>query len=437
MIRTLSALGLFLAAVAPAAVAQDEPVLVDKVVAVVGNRPILRSQVDEEIFARQSQGVKPPASADSLRALRLEIVQNLVDEELIVQQALRDTAVKVTDQEVSDAVDQQIRRVRQNFSTELEYREELKKAGFQTPEEYRRWLSDQQRRKLLHTALLTALRDRGKLKPVPPTEQEMREFFDSQRAQLGRRPATISFRQIVIAPRPDSLAKARARERADSIAVSLRSGGDFATAARRFSEDPGSKEQGGDLGWLRRGPPLAPEFERAAFALKPGQISEPVETPFGYHVIQVQRLQPAEAQIRHILIMPEVTAANVDSARARAEAVVSALRGGASFDSLQRVHHDQAEEKEAGSVAITQLPEVYQQALATVDSGSVSPVFVLQGGGGRSKFVVAWVTAKSAEGEVSYADAHEMIRNLLSRRLSERRYVQQLREAAYVEIREL
>jgi hypothetical protein len=72
-----------------------------------------------------------------------------------------------------------------------------------------------------------------------------------------------------------------------------------------------------------------------------------------------------------------------------------------------------------------------------VDSGSVSPVFVLQGGEGRSKFVVAWVTAKSAEGEVSYEDAHEMIRNLLSRRLSERRYVQQLREAAYVETREL
>jgi peptidyl-prolyl cis-trans isomerase SurA len=437
VIRTLSALGLVLAAVAPAAVGQDEPVLVDKVVAVVGNRPILRSQVDEEIFGRQSQGLKPPASADSLRALRQEIVQTLVDQELIVQQALRDTAVKVMDQEVSDAVDQQIRRVRQNFSTELDYREELKKAGFQTPEEYRRWLSDQQRRKLLQTALMTALRDRGKLKPVPPTEKEMRDFFENQRAQLGRRPATISFRQIVIAPRPDSSARARARARADSIAVSLRAGGDFAAAARRFSEDPGSKEQGGDLGWLRRGPPLAPEFEKAAFALKPGTISEPVETPFGYHVIQVQRLQPAEAQVRHILIMPEVTAANVDSARARAEAVVAALRGGATFDSLQRVNHDQAEEKEAANVAISQLPEVYQQALATVDSGSVSPVFVLQGGGGRSKFVVAWVTAKSAEGDVSYEDAHEMIRNLLSRRLAEKRYVQQLREAAYVEIREL
>ena len=89
----------------------------------------------------------------------------------------------------------------------------------------------------------------------------------------------------------DCAEKQRAYALADSIAQALRHGADFAVAARRFSQDPGSREQGGDLGWFRRGP-LVPEFERVAFALKPGVISDPVETPFGYHIIQVKRTQP-------------------------------------------------------------------------------------------------------------------------------------------------
>ena len=112
----------------------------------------------------------------------------------------------------------------------------LKKAGFETPEDYRRWLTEQQRRTALHDALMQSLRDQEKLKPVSPTEQQMRDFYDARRAALGKRPATISFRQVVVAPRPDSAAKAQALALADSIVVALRDGADFATAARRFSK---------------------------------------------------------------------------------------------------------------------------------------------------------------------------------------------------------
>ena len=87
--------------------------------------------------------------------------------------------------------------------------------------------------------------------------------------------------------------------------LELRRGADFATAAKRFSQDPGSKDQGGSLNWFRRGV-MVPEFERVAFALKPGVVSDPVESPFGFHIIQVERLQPAEVQARHILLVPTI-----------------------------------------------------------------------------------------------------------------------------------
>ena len=80
---------------------------------------------------------------------------------------------------------------------------------------------------------------------MPPTEAEMRSYFDANKGSLGSRPATISFRQIVVTPKPSAEAKARTKAQADSIVLELRRGADFATAARRFSQDPGSKDQGG------------------------------------------------------------------------------------------------------------------------------------------------------------------------------------------------
>jgi peptidyl-prolyl cis-trans isomerase SurA len=414
--------------------ARDTTFVVDRVVAVVGNRPVLASQVDEEIFSRQSQGAKVPTTPEGLNGVRHQIVSSIIDEELLVQQAQRDTSIKVTDEEIASGVEEQVRKVRSNFTSEVDYRAELKKAGFQTPEEYRRWLTDQQRRAALQNRLIEKLRTDGKLKPVAPTEKEMRAYFEEQKATLGSRPATISFRQIVVSPTPSTDAKLKAKAQADSIVLELRRGADFATAARRFSQDPGSKDQGGSLNWFRRGV-MVPEFERVAFALKPGVVSDPVESPFGYHIIQVERIQPGEVQARHILIVPQIDSVHVDSARAIAESVHKAVVGGASFDSLQRIYHDRSAERDAESVPVTKLPETYGKVIGEADSGAVLPVFTMPGAGGRDQFVVLKVTNRRPEGEVSYADVRDRIRDQLGQTLAIRRYLDRLRKATYVEIR--
>ena len=416
-----------------AAPAHDTTFTVDRVLAIVGNRPVLASQVEEEIFSRESQGAKLPTSPEGMQAVRQQIVGSIIDEELLVQQAQRDTAIKVTDEEIASGVEEQVRKVRANFTSEVDYRAELQKAGFQTPEEYRRWLSDQQRRAAFQNRLVEKLRSDGKLKSVSPTEKEMRQFFDEQRASLGTRPATLSFRQIVISPKPSPEAKARTKAQADSIVLELRRGADFATAARRFSQDPGSKEQGGSLNWFRRGV-MVPEFERVAFGLKPGVVSDPVESPFGYHIIQVERAQPAEVQARHILLVPEIDSAHVDSARATAAAVHQALEAGAPFDSLQRRYHDPSAEREAEAVPLTKLPENYAKVIGAADSGTVVPVFTLPAGG-REQFVVLQVTGRRPEGDVKYEDVRDRIREQLGQQLAIRRYLDRLRKATYVEIR--
>jgi peptidyl-prolyl cis-trans isomerase SurA len=409
---------------------------VDRIVAVVGEAPILASQVEEEIFTQRAQNTPLPKTLEQFRGLCRQVISDLVDAEVLVQVAQRDTSIKVEEQEISSGVDEQFRNVRQRFTSEVDFRSELARSGFQTPEEFRRWLTDNQRKAALRNRLISKLRDEQKLKPVQPTEKEMRAYFDLYGNQLPPRPATISFRNIVIAPKPQPEAKERARLQADSIATELRKGADFATAAKRFSQDPASQEQGGELGWFRRGQ-MVPEFEAVAFSLKPGAVSDPVETPFGYHIIQVQRIQPAEVQARHILIMPEISQADADSAAALAQRVADALKAGASFDSLAKLYHDPGEEREtADEVAVTQLPEEYKEGFGTADSGAVvGPFSIHKQMGLRRKYVVAVIKARRTEGAVRYEDVKDQIRQRLSEDLARKRYIERLRRSTYVDIR--
>jgi parvulin-like peptidyl-prolyl isomerase len=238
-----------------------------------------------------------------------------------------------------------------------------------------------------------------------------------------------------MSPQPSAEAKAAARALADSILGALRGGADFATAARRFSMDPATREQGGSLNWIRRGQGWDPAFEQAAFSLRVGQVSDPVETGFGYHLIQVERAQPAEAQVRHILIMPAIDSTRADSARVLAEEVYRAARAGG-FDSLQRLHHDRSEERETQQFPLDRLPPAYATALQDVEPGQVAPLFRLEAQDPlRAKQVIVLVTDRIPAGDVRFEDVRDQIRSQLGRILSRRRHLETLRRATFVEIR--
>ncbi|MEP6744899.1 MAG: peptidylprolyl isomerase, partial [Gemmatimonadota bacterium] len=246
--------------------------------------------------------------------------------------------------------------------------------------------------------------------------------------------AAVAFRQLVVTPRPSAAAKAVARALADSIATALRAGGDFAVAARRYSMDPGSAVQGGDLGWFRRGQ-MVRAFDAVAFALKPGTISDPVETPFGYHIIQVQRVQPTEVNARHILIMPAVTREESDSARELAEQLRAAVAVGAPMDSLQRLYSDPEEERNFDLFPIDQLPPSYGPVVQS-DSGQLTAVFRLDAADSlRSKYLFALVTEKRAAGPLRFEDVRDQLRTRVGQDLALKRYMEHLRRLAYVDIR--
>lgn len=411
---------------------------VDRIVAVVGTTPILFSMVEERFYQNQANPANaiPKDSAGVLKYKR-SLVDTLINEELLFQEAIKDTTIQVTDQEVAEAVDGSMARQRRGYKTQMEFEAELRGMGFNSTDEYRKWLIEQQRKQFYRERFSLSLRQTGTLKDLMPTEREVRAYYDgfAKAGLLDMRPEAVSLRQIIISPMPTPEADAKALALVDSIIVELRKGADFATAAKRFGMD-GTREVGGDLGFFRRGN-MVREFEEVAFQLKPGVISNAVKSPFGYHVIQVTRAQPTEVQARHILIIPEIDSTGALAAKVKADNIAALVAAGASFDSLQRVYHDQSEERDLVGIFVDSLPEAYKRALAGVDSGQLSKPFPLESPGQplRTKWGIAKVTERTPAGPRTYDSVREFIRTRLSRELGLGAYMGELRRRTFVDIR--
>jgi peptidyl-prolyl cis-trans isomerase SurA len=409
------------------------PIAIDRVVAIVGDQPVLWTQLLTAINQRRAQGMPVPPDSVGQAALTGSILNELIDEEILVQKA-KELKLESSESEIAAAVDRQLRSVRAQFSSEEQYRTELRNAGFGSPEEYRKSLVEQYRKQNLQQKAFAELRKTAK--PVNVTEEEIAAAFERSRADLQKRPATITFRQIIVAPRAAAPAKARAKARADSLLAELKKGGDFELIAKRESMDPGTKALGGDLGWNRRGSGLVPAFEQMMFALRPGDLSPVFETAFGYHIIRVDRVQAAEVKARHILIAPAIDSADLVLARAEADSVAAKWRRGVPYDSLEAKHHDPTEEKGVLQPFVKDsLPASYSAALVGAKEGDITAPFQLANPRGQPKFAVVQVVTETAAGEFVASEVREQIRAQLAEERAIRQMLDSLRKQTYVSLR--
>ncbi len=413
--------------------------VVDRIVAVVGQQAILLSQLQEELLQRQaSRQLQLPSDSAGLAAVRRQVLEAMIDEEVIYQKAREDTSITVTDADVQVKVEENVRQTRAQYATEPEFRRAIATAGFTSPEDWRRWLTDQQRRNDYVTAYIQKLQQDGKFKPANVTEAEMRRAFRDIQSAAGtkpKRPATVSWKQIVVAPRPKAAARAAALTRAESLLAQVRRGADFQALARQYSDDPGSKALGGDLGWFRRGT-MVQSFDRAAFALRPGEISDVVESPFGFHIIKMDRVQPGEVKAFHILIAPAIDTADVVAAKYRADSVAAALRAGVPFDSLAKTYADTTEQTEARGIEKAKLPQAYAAAFDTAQVGQVLDPFLSDPDNPtHAKYIVAILTASQPEGDYTFEDVREQLRQNLSQQRAYQDLVRSLRNQTYVDDR--
>jgi peptidyl-prolyl cis-trans isomerase SurA len=406
----------------------------DQVVGVVGAQPITWYDLQERINVLRQEGRQIPSDSAGFLELARGVLNQMIDEEVLVQKA-KELKVEVPDADLTNSIDRQFKQVRERFASESEFRTQLQRAGLGSPEEYRRFLTEQLRRDELQRRTIDKLRQEGKLVQVSVTDAEVAEAFQRHKPRLPKKEPTVTFRQIIMATQPSAAAKAAAKAKAESLLAEIKRGGDFESIAKRESMDP-SKDVGGDLGWARRGQ-MVPAFEWWLFTLPPGQMSPVVETCYGFHIIRVDRVQPGEAKSRHILIRPTIDSADIARGRVLADSVAAAWKRGVPFDSLAKVHHDYACKEETALLTPyprPQLPEAYQQALRNSKVNDIV-IFPIPGPTGAPKNVVLQLLTAAEGGEFTLADMHERIRDQLRQENSIRRLLDSLRRQTYVSVR--
>ncbi len=432
--RMRTAFALLLTLAAAPALAQAQPPapqpgeeLWDGVVAVVGDTALLRSDVLLAIEAMRAEGRPVPTDPAEYGQMVEGLVTERVNDLLLIEGA-RAAGESVSDEEVDAAVDDQIRQVRERFGSEAAYAQALTEAG-RTPEGYRQEL----RRQFADQTLVQRFVRKRMSEMAPPavTDAEIATFFEANRARFGTRPASVSFQQVLLRPLPSDSARAAALRTATQVLTELGQGVEFEVLARRYGTD-GTRDRGGDLGWFRQGQ-MVREFDQVVFGMRPGQTSGIVETEFGFHVIKLEKVRGPERQARHILIRPEITQADIDRARQRADSVATAIRNGAQAQELAARYNTPDALRFQQNVPVDQLPPAFQTALEGTVSGTVAGPITVEGGPSPA-FAVVRVTARQASGDYTVADQRDRIREMMREQRLMQRLIEELRRDMYVSV---
>ena len=311
------------------------PVLLDKVVAQVGDQIVLKSDIEFQYLQYASEG---PPSAE----LRCELLDQMVAQKMLVLQAEEDSVI-ISDEEVDAELSQRFNYFIGLLGSEEKLEEFYGKSIVQLKEDFRQDIADQ----LLARRMQSQVTGDVRISPA-----EVKAFFkEIPTDSLPFFSAEVQLSHLVIVPQPNAEQKAFAKERAEELLARIKAGEKLSFLAGIYSDDPGSKAQEGDLGCMARGT-LVPAFEAAAFRLKNGEISEVVETEFGYHIIEMIERKGEQACLRHILIQALVTSSNLAAAASRLDSIRQAISSGSiSFqDAVAKYSTDEQSNKSGGEM---------------------------------------------------------------------------------------
>ena len=313
--------------------------LVDGVAAVVGKHIVKYSDI-ENAYA---QARLRSTDLDPLQT-RCDILENLILTQLLVHKGEVDS-VEVSDDEVDQYVQYYLKSVLRQYGTKEALREKTGLDYEELKEQYDRMV----RQNLLSRRVENNLTESVKVTPA-----EVTDFFNSLPTDsLPIMPERYEISEIVIQPVVSEAERDRVRTELATIRERVIKGEKFSMLATLYSQDPGSASKGGELGFFSRGD-MVGEFEAAAFALKPGEVSPIIETQFGFHIIQLIERRGNSINARHILMIPKVSSEDLLRARMRLDSLAVEIRSGnISFEDAARKYSTADNARQGGTVTNT------------------------------------------------------------------------------------
>ena len=310
--------------------------MADKIIAVVGDKIVLKSDIDNTILDMQRQGIEVPSNA---RCLSLEQAMGV---KALVLQAEKDS-LPISDEEISADIDNQIRGFINMYGSKEKLEEIAGRTLYQLKDDFR----DGFRERKLAGAMRNKIVDNIRITP-----NEVKAYFDKMpKDSLPYYESEVEIGQIVVYPKASRDAEEYAVEQLKEFKQQVESGKkDFCTLASLYSEDPGSKDKCGKYDINRNEKQWDPVFLSKAFSLKEGQISNPFKTKFGYHIIQMVNRAGDDASIRHILKIPQVTKTEIKAALQKLDSVRSKLIVGTTTfgEAVNKYSEDDASKFTAG-----------------------------------------------------------------------------------------
>ena len=276
---------------------EDKPII-DGIAVIVANNIILKSELAQIVnVTAMQQNINPTQNIEIYQRLQAQVLQSLIDQKVVLELAKKDTNIIIKDKEVDTALETQINNILAQAGNEENAEEMLGEPLRDFRREY--WFDIRDR-------LYADRYQQMKLQGVSVNRTEVENFFNTYKDSLPFFPTKIKLRHNLLPLKPGDKSIKTTIALLDSLRNEIYDGADFSELANIYSQDPGSKTRGGDLGFTRRGT-LVSEFEKVAFTLDLGEVSKPVKTAFGYHIIQPLEKQGDKVRVRHILINPPVT----------------------------------------------------------------------------------------------------------------------------------
>ena len=383
---------------------------IDGVAAVVGNYIVLDSDIDLMYLELKSQGI------DTEKITRCELLGKQLEDKLYAHQAIQDSIV-VTDEEVNEFMDSQMNTMVEQIGSKEKLFEYYKKKDEQ---DFRSYFFE-----IIKMNKLTTQMQRKIVDDVTVTPDEVKQFFNKIPAdQIPTIGAEIELSQIVVKPVVSKEDKQKTIDKLNEIRNDvIKNGGSFYSKAVIYSEDEASISSGGYYK-INKKTQFVKEFKDVAFRLAEGEISEPFETEFGYHIILVEKIIGQDIELRHIVMSPKVTTAATNEALEKIESIKSKIeKGEISFEEEAKASSDDKDTRTNGGLLlnprtseprfeISKLdPALYNQ-VNELKQGDISKVFIDQERKGTKFFKILKVNKKTEEHKADYATDYLKIKEL-------------------------
>ncbi len=409
---------------------------INKIVAVVGDNIILQSDIERDYANYILQG-----NAENPE-VKCYLVQQMLTQKILSQQAIIDS-VTVSDDDVTNEVDRRMRAFIQRAGGQERLEQFLNRSVIQYKDEIRpdvreQMVSEKMREKITENVAVTPL--------------EVKRYFESiPRDSLPYYNTEVEVGEIVVYPKLTKAEKQSYRQKAEDILKRVKSGEDFGTLARLYSQDPGSAAEGGDLGFFDR-TVMTKDFTAMAFKLKPGEFSPVFETEFGFHILQVMERRGEQVRARHILIKIEPSNASLDRTKTHIDSIHRDVAAGKiPFATAASLFSDNNDTKFTGGMLLntegvqsrtTYIPtdKLDPQVFLTIDTmkvGSYSKPELFTARDGKQGYRFLYLKSKTQPHQASLENDFPKIKELayedkLNRAVSE--WFEKRRKSTYIKI---